>query len=264
MFLHQSDGVDELAQTFQGVILGLNRNQHFVHGAHGVDHQQTQARRAVDDHVIVMLFAGGEELVHRVLQQRVAVRHVGDLKFGATQIDGCGDHVEVVEIRARALDFHDALTSFDDVIHRRLTGGVRGTQCRGGVALRIHINKQDLASETGQGRGQVHRGCGFADATFLVGDCDQARLGRLRADRMLQCLVSRRFISDLRAYGGCRAFEDSLDGFRGGFHRRQIVWFFRSSHELAFLYIFNNQVSSFGWTDFHLFTAMCTIVNNGG
>lgn len=65
----------------------------------------------------------------------------------------------------------------------------------------IHINKQDLASETGQGRGQVHRGCGFADATFLVGDCDRACFGRLRADRMLQCLVSRRFISDLRAYG---------------------------------------------------------------
>lgn len=103
---------------------------------------------AVDDHVIVMLFAGGEELVHRVLQQRVAIRHVGDLKFSATQIDGCGDHVEVVEIRARALDFRDALASFDDVIHRRLTGGVRGTQCRGGVALRIHINKQNLASET--------------------------------------------------------------------------------------------------------------------
>lgn len=43
MLLHQSDGIDELAETFQRIVLSLDRNQHLMHRTHGINYQQAEA-----------------------------------------------------------------------------------------------------------------------------------------------------------------------------------------------------------------------------
>ena len=57
MLLYQTDGVDELSQTFERIILSLDRNQHFRYSTHRIDYQQAQAWRTIDEHIVVGLIA---------------------------------------------------------------------------------------------------------------------------------------------------------------------------------------------------------------
>ena len=68
MFLHQPDGIDKLAKTLQRIIFSLDRNQHLMHRAHGINYQQTKARRAIDNHVIVVFLAVLKKLIDRGFQ----------------------------------------------------------------------------------------------------------------------------------------------------------------------------------------------------
>ena len=46
--LHQVDVAEQLAETLEGVVLALDRNDHLAGGGQTVDGQQTERRRAVD------------------------------------------------------------------------------------------------------------------------------------------------------------------------------------------------------------------------
>jgi hypothetical protein len=48
------------------------------------------------------------------------------------------------------------------------------------VGLRIEIDEAHLMAGGGQGRAQVNGGCRFADAAFLIQDCDGTH-GELRS-----------------------------------------------------------------------------------
>ena len=45
---------EQLGQSFQGVVLALQRDEHRIGGGQGVDGQQSERRRAVDEHVVVV------------------------------------------------------------------------------------------------------------------------------------------------------------------------------------------------------------------
>ena len=57
----------------------------------------------------------------------------------------------------------------------------------GCVALRVCINKQRALFSDGEGGGEIYRGGGFTDSTFLIGDSEDACQGRsarrVRGDR---------------------------------------------------------------------------------
>mgnify|MGYP006955158455 CR=1 FL=1 len=59
-FLNLLDGVHQGRQAFQRVILALHRNKHGIGGRQGVDRQQTQRRRAINQDVVVV-FPNGVE-----------------------------------------------------------------------------------------------------------------------------------------------------------------------------------------------------------
>ena len=237
MLLHQSDSIDELAETFQRIVLSLDRNQHLMHRTHGINYQQAEAWRAIDNHVVVVLLAGFQKLVNRGLQKHITIFHIGDFQLGTAQIDRSWNHIEQIKIRACALDFGDGLPAFDHVVHRRLPRRMRSAQRGRRIALRIHIDQQHLGTELSQRSGKIHGRRGFANATLLVGDRDQARLLRLWANGLLQGAIASRFVGNLRTKRRIRSSENSFDGFRCRFHRCQVIWSFRSSHTLAFLTI---------------------------
>ncbi len=64
-----------------------------------------------------------------------------------------------------------------DVVHRVLEVAGVHPQPGGGVALRVEIDHQGAVAELGQGRSQVDRGGGLADAALLIGDGEDAEAG---------------------------------------------------------------------------------------
>ena len=68
------------------------------------------------------------------------------------------------------------------MIEAWLVGVFGNAEAAGGVALRVGIDDQNPDVVGGQRGGEVDGGRGFADAAFLVGDCeDSAQAFRLHA-----------------------------------------------------------------------------------
>ena len=63
------DDLDEGGEALQGVVLGLDRDDHAVRRDEAVDGQEPEGRRAVDDHPVVAVAHGAldERLAKRVL-----------------------------------------------------------------------------------------------------------------------------------------------------------------------------------------------------
>lgn len=54
MLLHQTNYVNQLAETFRYVVLSLDKSQHPGHYTHGVGDQEAQVGRAIDERVIIV------------------------------------------------------------------------------------------------------------------------------------------------------------------------------------------------------------------
>ena len=60
--LDQIDGLDELRQPLERVVLGLDRNQQAVGGGERIDGQRAERRRAVEEDERESIGAGSERL----------------------------------------------------------------------------------------------------------------------------------------------------------------------------------------------------------
>ena len=58
--LHQLDVAQQLAETLEGVVLALDRDEHLVGGGQAVDGEQAERRRAVDEDEVVVAAHGLE------------------------------------------------------------------------------------------------------------------------------------------------------------------------------------------------------------
>ena len=56
------------------------------------------------------------------------------------------------------------------LVHRHRQAALVHARAHGGVALRVQIDHQHALANFGQTSGQIHRGGGFTNATFLVGN----------------------------------------------------------------------------------------------
>ena len=89
--VHQADRLEQLAQAVQREEVGLQRQEDIVHGREGVDREDAERRRAVDEHVVEIV-GGFDELV---AEDHFAADHAGQLDFGGGQIDVRGGDEEV-------------------------------------------------------------------------------------------------------------------------------------------------------------------------
>jgi len=84
------------------------------------------------------------------------------------QIDFTGNNLQTFE--RSGFDFIGQVPVTEE---RAISAGARGffeAQAAGGVGLRVEVEKQYAAADSGQARRHIYRGGGFADAALLIGD----------------------------------------------------------------------------------------------
>ena len=79
---HALDGIYDLADSLQGQVLGLDRDQHGVGGDQRVERDQTQRGRAIDEDMIELPGCLLEEL----LEQELSPLLVDQLQFHAHEV----------------------------------------------------------------------------------------------------------------------------------------------------------------------------------
>ena len=82
VLLHERDGVEQLGEPFERVVLGLHRDEDLPRGDQRVDREHAQRRRAVDEDEVVAVDVAGE----RVLEHVLVARASGELHDGAGQV----------------------------------------------------------------------------------------------------------------------------------------------------------------------------------
>ncbi len=83
MPLDEPDRVEQLAQTLQGVVFALNGDEDGVGRRQGIECQQAQRRRAVEDDILVV----SAHVPKDVMQLLFAGDHVHHLHLGPRQVD---------------------------------------------------------------------------------------------------------------------------------------------------------------------------------
>ncbi len=171
---YQLNGAHQLRQAFQGEEFALQRHQNSVSGGHGVDRQQIQRGRAVDQHigeaVLVRLLAEGNQ---GLAQAERAARGMAQFQLDPRQVRVGRDQEQ-----ARQEGWHHRLGQ-GRLVHQHIInrGGAflaRHAQASGGIALGIKVEDQHALADGRQGGGQIDGGGGFTHAALLVGDGQNA------------------------------------------------------------------------------------------
>jgi len=95
--LHELHGVEQLRETFERVVLALNRDDHAVSGCQHVQREETERRRAVDHDVAVLVADISQGFAHPCFAPAL----IDELELGANQVLRRGDDVEIREMHVR-------------------------------------------------------------------------------------------------------------------------------------------------------------------
>src|SRR5438128_4319042 len=133
--LHQLDVPQELTQTFEGVVLALDRHDDLVRRRQPVDGEQAERRGTVDERVVELAV----DRVEGTAQLELAAEGRHELDLGPGEADGRGRHAEIAD-RGGLDAVLDRGLVHDGVVDRRLqVAGVHAqTGCR--VALGVEVD----------------------------------------------------------------------------------------------------------------------------
>ena len=180
--LDQLDVVEQLAEALERVVLALDRDEHLARGDERVDREQPERRRAVDEDVVEVLLELAEVGVERGAQPLLARDERDELDLRAGEVDRRRHAPQPGELRAALDDVAHGRVVDDDVVDARRLRPVLDAERGRCVALRVEVDDQHARARLGQGRGEVHRGRGLADAALLVRDGEDAGALRQRED----------------------------------------------------------------------------------
>ena len=189
---HLLHRLQQLRQTFEREELALQRHQDRVRRRHRVDGEKIERGRAIDQHIGVVGVRRrvGVQRGDRVAQPEGAAGRGAELELEAGEIHGGGR-----DVQPRYRGRHHALAQlrFADqhVIGRAVAVAAVDAEAGRGVALRIEIDDQHPLADRGERRAEIDRGGGLADAALLVGERQDARMGRpLLAPILLISLIN--------------------------------------------------------------------------
>ena len=156
--------MDQLAQSFQRVIFTLDRNQDRVCRCHGIDCQDIQRRRAVQQNKIIIIL----NKIQRIPQYEFFMTDTDQFNLRRGQIDIGRNHIHIWDYIPENRFIHAAVIQqqFIDCI---FLGVLIHAKTAGRIALGININDQHPLPLLGQGRCQVNGSGGLADSAFLIG-----------------------------------------------------------------------------------------------
>jgi hypothetical protein len=159
---------DQLGEALQGVVLALGWDQHRLGRGEGIDGQQTERWRAIDEDVVVV--GGGD--AQDAGQTALPLGLRGELDLGSGE-----RHRRRRERHADDLCRYDHLgegsVSEQSVVEGGREARSVDSEPAGRVALRIEVEDEDsLSRECERGR-QIDYGRRLADAALLVGTGDR-------------------------------------------------------------------------------------------
>src|SRR5882762_734473 len=166
--LHELHGVEELRETFERVVLALNRDDHAVGGRQHVQREEAERRRAVDDHIAVLVPQIPQGLAHA----RLAGALIHELELGAHQVLRRGDDIEIREVHVREARLGQRRAVDERLVERLADAIALDTDAARRVALRIGVDEQRLALGRRERGRKVYGSRRLADAAFLVCDRD--------------------------------------------------------------------------------------------
>jgi len=155
----------------------LQGHNHRVCCRHGIDRQEAERRRAIDQHIRVAGVHRGKTL-QCIAQAEIAPRLGDELKLGAREIDRGGNDVQPGNagghdgVRQRRAD--------QDIIGGDIALVTRDAESGRGVALRVEVDDEDGLAHGGKRRSQIDRRGGLAHAALLIGHDQHARFFPLR------------------------------------------------------------------------------------
>ena len=159
-----ADSVEELADAFEGEIFGLYGYYHRVGGRKGIDGDESERGRAVDDYEIVLVLYRREHGFEHTL----AVWLADEFDFRTGEIDARTDEKQSVHTCGDFRPFERVSVDHTFINRGGHCTGVDSVS-RGRIGLRVGIDNQYLFTFGGERGCQVDCSCGFAYATFLIG-----------------------------------------------------------------------------------------------
>ena len=174
--------LEELAETLQGQEVRLQRDQDFLGGGQGVQREQPQGRRTIDQAEVEFVLA----VLHRLAQDDLPADDVDQLGLSADQMDAgaeqpqVGSHEHQARLERGGLGQHLVGAGLDLL---RLDAEVDGQ-----MRLRIEIDDDDPLPRHGHRGRHVDRRGRLTDPPFLIQDCNRSQSvaltsGRLRVRR---------------------------------------------------------------------------------
>src|SRR5437867_8950751 len=169
-------GIDELRDSLERQVLTLNWNQDRVGGNEGVEGQETERRRGIEENVVKVSKDG----LQRLAQPELAARLIGELHFSAPQIAiRRGDRKQVElggnnRLRQRVLS-NECSVEIPALAVRLEPQSLRG------ASLRIGVDQKDSPLGDGESGREIDRRGGLPDPAFLVRHGNDSRHGRRHA-----------------------------------------------------------------------------------
>ena len=159
------DGRHQIRQALKREVLALHWDHHAMGGAQGVQGQQRQCWRGIDQYEVVLVV----DRRQRVLQASLALLEIDQVDFSAGEFA-----VGWQEMVAGGLGPDGGLLSIrhsdEDLVDGGFERALVDAAAHGRIALRVEVDQQDALAELGQAGGEVHRRRRLADAALLI--CD--------------------------------------------------------------------------------------------
>src|SRR6266540_1166962 len=192
---HAADGLDQIGQAFECVILALHRNQHAIRGAQAIEREQRQRRGAVqeDEIIIVGDFRDchsnlGQRFGERAFQAHLAFGQIDQFDLGAGELAIRRNEIEASR-RGGNTNVGDLLLSKQNLVHGESKGSLIDTGAHGCIALWIQVDQEHATLHRDQTRREIDARRRLADAALLVGDRDD--FGHATRLSLAGCIITR-------------------------------------------------------------------------
>src|SRR5207253_2963747 len=160
---HELVRVEEVPEALEREVFALSRDQHLGGGGQGVEGEQPERGRAVDDDQLYAFRRRGQ----RLAETRFALAHRSERDLGPGQVDLGRNQLQPWHA-GRHRCFRNCALAGEQVIYGQPCTRRVEAEPRGGVGLWIEVHQQDGVPELGQGGAEVDGGGGLAYPALLV------------------------------------------------------------------------------------------------
>ncbi len=163
------DRVEQLGDAFEGEVLGLHRDEDGVGCDQGVEREEVERGRTVENDEVEAIAHGLERLAEAILPGVEG----DELDVGTEQILVRRDDGEVLEFGGLE-SLLGGEFAHQDLVGVGAVGVAQEAEAAGSVGLGVAVDQEGWGLVRGERRGEVDGGGRLADSALLVGDRDDS------------------------------------------------------------------------------------------